>query len=167
LLDTYTIWRAKKRLTGLKIVIGGDLLYGRAARSLAKVLACFEENEVVFVSIPELQMADDVKDYLTKKGVNFSETDNMQEAFEGADVVYWTRLQKERLPKGVEVTQSFTIDTVAMQWLPKDAIVMHPLPRVDEITTEVDDDSRAHYFEQAGNGMFIRMALLDQLLSKS
>lgn len=165
LLDVYTIWRHHKKLTGLKVVIGGDLLHGRTARSLVKTLACFEGNHIIFNSIPALQMADDVKEYLTDHGVTFEEQSDMKKAFTGADVVYWTRLQKERLPEGIQITQTFRIDAKAMGYLPKKAIVMHPLPRVDEITVEVDQDPRAIYFEQAGNGMFVRMALLDQILS--
>ena len=167
LLDCYTIWKKYNKITGLKIVIGGDLLHSRTARSLAKTLACFEGNTLIFNSIPELAMADDIKEYLQDKGVKFEEVGDMKQAFTGADVVYWTRLQKERLPEGIKINQSFVIDEKAMNYLPKHAIVMHPLPRVDEITKQVDADPRAHYFKQAGNGMFVRMALLDQILSKS
>lgn len=164
LLDSYTIWDHHKKLSNLRVVIGGDLLHGRTARSLAKVLACFEGNHLVFNTIPELQMADDIKEYLDQNGVTYEEESDMKKAFADADVVYWTRLQKERLPEGVHIEQTYTIDTKAMSYLPDRAIVMHPLPRVDEITTEVDMDPRARYFEQAGNGMFVRMALLDKIL---
>ncbi len=165
LLDAYTIWNHHKKLSNLRIVIGGDLLHGRTARSLCKVLACFSGNHIVFNTIPELQMADDIKEYLTEHGVTFEEQSDMKLAFTGADVVYWTRLQKERLPEGVHITQTFSINNKAMSYLPESAIVLHPLPRVDEIDVEVDADPRAKYFEQAGNGMFVRMALLDQILS--
>ncbi|MCA9308840.1 aspartate carbamoyltransferase [Candidatus Saccharibacteria bacterium] len=165
LLDTYTIWQHHKMLDGLRVVLGGDLLHGRTARSLSKLLACFDGNHIVFNTIPELQMADDIKEYLTERGVTFEEQPDMKKAFTGADVVYWTRLQKERLPEGVHIEQTYTIDSKAMSYLPDSAIVMHPLPRVDEITTEVDDDPRARYFDQAGNGMYVRMALLDSILS--
>lgn len=164
LLDAYTIWDHHKKLSNLRIVLGGDLLHGRTARSLAKILTCFEGNHLVFNTIPELQMADDIKEYLDKHGVTYEEEPDMKRAFTGADVVYWTRLQKERLPEGVHIEQTYAIDTKAMSYLPDGAIVIHPLPRVDEITTEVDIDPRAKYFDQAGNGMFVRMALLDQIL---
>lgn len=165
LLDSYTIWRHHRKLEGLRVVLGGDLLHGRTARSLAKVLTCFKDNHIVFNTIPELQMADDIKEYLIAGGTSFEEEVDMKRAFSGADVVYWTRLQKERLPEGVQIEQTYTIDTKAMSYLPDTALVMHPLPRVDEIAVEVDADSRAKYFTQAGNGMYVRMALLDQLLS--
>ncbi len=165
LLDMYTIWDSHKKHSGLKVVLGGDLLHGRTARSLAKLLTCFEGNHIVFNTIPELQMADDIKQYLDERGVTYEEEPDMKRAFQDADVVYWTRLQKERLPAGVHIDQTYKIDKKAMSYLPKSAIVMHPLPRVDEISTEVDDDPRAKYFDQAGNGMFVRMALLDTILS--
>lgn len=165
LLDSYTIWNHHKKLSGLRIVLGGDLLHGRTARSLAKIIACFEGNHIVFNTIPELQMADDIKEYLNEQEVTYEEEPDMKKAFAGADVVYWTRLQKERLPEGVHIEQTYAIDKKAMSYLPDTAIVMHPLPRVDEIKTEVDADPRAKYFDQAGNGMFVRMALLDQILS--
>lgn len=164
LLDMFTIAQEAGRVDNLKVVLGGDLLHGRTVRSLAKMLACFKNNHIVFNSIPELQMADDVKSYLKEKSVSFEEVSDMKVAFKDADVVYWTRLQKERLPEGVEINQTYAIDKKAMGYLPSSAIVMHPLPRVGEILAEVDDDPRAKYFEQAGNGMWVRMALMDQLL---
>lgn len=166
LLDAYTIWRHQGRICDSRVVMGGDLLHGRTARSLSKILACFEGNHIVFNTIPELQMADDIKEYLDEHGVTYEEEPDMKKAFSDADVVYWTRLQKERLPEGVHIEQTYAIDKKAMSYLPDTAIVMHPLPRVDEINTEVDTDPRAKYFEQAGNGMFVRMALLDQILSR-
>lgn len=167
LLDMFTIYDRLERADKLRVVLGGDLLHGRTARSLAKMLACFKDNHLVFNSIPELQMADDVKEYLDKNGVTYEEVSDMKTAFQGADVVYWTRLQKERLPEGVHVDQTYVVDEKAMSYLPKTAVVMHPLPRVGEITTSVDEDPRAAYFEQAGNGMWLRMALMDEILSKN
>jgi aspartate carbamoyltransferase catalytic subunit len=164
LLDMYTIWDSHKKHSGLKVVLGGDLLHGRTARSLAKLLTCFDGNHIVFNTIPELQMADDIKEYLDQRGVTYEEEPDMKRAFKNADVVYWTRLQKERLPEGVHVDQTYRIDKKAMSYLLDSAIVLHPLPRVDEIDVEVDDDPRACYFDQAGNGMFVRMALLDTIL---
>lgn len=165
LLDAYTIWQNHGKLNNLKIVMGGDLLQGRTVRSLSKIITLFENNHIVFNSIPELQMANDVKDYLMEHGTSFEEESDMKKAFQDADVVYWTRLQRERLPAGVEINQTYSINNKAMAYLPKKSIVMHPLPRVDEINTEVDKDPRAKYFEQAGNGMWLRMALMDKLLS--
>lgn len=165
LLDVYTIWKNHGRLDGLKIVMGGDLLQGRTVRSLAKVLSLFDGNHIVFNSIAELQMAGDVKEYLGERGTTYEEVEDMKIAFKDADVVYWTRLQKERLPEGVHIDQTYIVDEKAMSYLPSNAILMHPLPRVNEIATEVDTDPRAKYFQQAGNGKRIRMALMDQLLT--
>ncbi len=165
LLDMFTIYDQLGKTNGLKVVLGGDLLHGRTVRSLAKLLACFDNNHIVFNTIPELQMADDIKEYLHQKNVTFEEVSDMKKAFTGADVVYWTRLQKERLPEGVQINQTYTINEKAMQYLPDSAIVMHPLPRVNEITKQVDNDPRTKYFTQAGNGMWVRMALMDQILS--
>ncbi len=166
LLDAYTIYNAHTKLNNLKIVMGGDLRYGRTIRSLSKILSKFDGNQITFVSIPELQITDDVKRFLDAAGTKYVESANMLEAFAGADVIYWTRLQKEyiddpkKVPKG-----GFTIDKKALKVIPKKAIIMHPLPRVDEIDPAVDNDVRAVYFQQAGNGLYIRMAVLDQILN--
>lgn len=165
LLDAYTIKRDHGRLDQLRVVIGGDLKHGRTARSLAKLLAQHPDNEIVFVSTPELQMGEDVLQVLNDQGVAYTQTDDMKEAFTDANVVYWTRLQKERLEPGTEIPgHGFVIDTEAASWLPGDATIMHPLPRVDEIDVAVDGDPRARYFEQAGNGLYVRKAILDLVL---
>lgn len=163
LLDAYTIHREKGTLENLKVVLGGDLAHGRTVRSLAQMLSHYKGNELRFVSTPELQIGEDIKSHLKEKGVKFIETDDMNAALHGADVVYWTRLQKERL-KDPGQESGFVIDQAAMQAMPDNAIIMHPLPRVDEIHTTVDNDPRAKYFAQAENGLYIRMALIDQLL---
>lgn len=163
LLDTYTIHREKGTLEGLKVVLGGDLANGRTVRSLAQMLSHYKGNELRFVSVPELQIGDDIKTHLKEKAVPFIETDDMNEALHGADVVYWTRLQKERLVDP-SLESAFVIDQHALRAMPDDAIILHPLPRVDEIATTVDEDPRAKYFDQVENGLYIRMALIDQLL---
>lgn len=166
LLDAYTIKKEFGRLDNLHVVAGGDLKYGRTIRSLCRLLALYPDNRITFVSLPELGMQDDIKDLLKKSGTQFSETDNPDQAFKDADVVYWTRLQKERLEQSANLKNGgFIIDGSKVNSLPKQAIVMHPLPRVDEIDPEVDHDPRARYFEQSGNGLYIRMALLDQIAS--
>ncbi len=170
LLDLYTIQKEKGRLDNLTVVVGGDLLGGRTARSLVQVLANYPGNTIRFVSVPELQIGDDIKLHLSEQGTNFEETEDMYQALQGADVVYWTRIQKERLRQfGVnpELESQFVIDQAALQAMPEDAIIMHPLPRVDEIHTTVDRDHRAKYFNQAENGLYVRMALIDQLMTQS
>lgn len=165
LLDLYTILKEKERLSGLHVVIGGDLRHGRTARSLALLLSLYPDNKISFVSTPELQIGEDIKTHLSQKGVEHDEVDDVYESVHTADVVYWTRLQKERM-ENPAIGTSFTVDQSVLQAMRSDAIIMHPLPRVDEIAASVDADPRAVYLpQQVENGMFIRMALIDQLLS--
>lgn len=166
LLDAYTIKRNHGRLDNLHIVLGGDLKHGRTVRSLVKLLAKYPGNRMTFVSVPELQIGKDIQTFLKQAGVAYEQTTVMPEALKKADVVYWTRLQKERLANLHTISDSeFVIDAAALKVLPSSATIMHPLPRVGEITTAVDADPRAKYFEQAGNGLYIRMALIDQILN--
>lgn len=165
LLDAYTIFQRFGRLDNLSIVMGGDLRHGRTVRSLAQLLSKYPNNRLTFVSIPELQIDAEVKLKLRKHGATFVETLDMLEAFQDADVVYWTRLQKERLENPKVVPEDgFTIGPATLEVLPKEAIIMHPLPRVGEIDPLVDSDPRALYFRQAGNGLYIRMALISNIL---
>lgn len=164
LLDAYTIKKEFGRLDNLHVVAGGDLKNGRTIRSLCRLLSLYPGNRITFVSVPGLGMQDDIKDLLKKSNTKFSETDKIDQSFQDADVVYWTRLQKERLDSSANFKDGgFIIDQSKINLLPSHAIVMHPLPRVDEISPEVDNDPRARYFQQSGNGLFIRMALLDQI----
>lgn len=167
LLDAYTIYKAHGRLSGLKVTFGGDLRYGRTVRSLSKVLALYPDNQITFVSIDELQVNQDVKDYLDKSGTAYREVADVAAALAGADVIYWTRLQKEYLSDKDPSSGGFTLDKKSLKSMKKNAIIMHPLPRVDEITTDVDDDPRAVYFKQAANGLYIRMALIEYVLKNS
>lgn len=195
-LDVFTIRRDHGRLDDLSIVIGGDLKHGRTARSLAKQLSQYPKNHLIFVSTPELQMDEDILDYIRSRGTTYEVTTDMIDAFRVADGVYWTRLQKERLetnattiararkmlqgrwgfmdklmasvtkqPSGF-VESGFVIDAAAMQALPEHGTVYHPLPKVGEIAPEVDDDPRARYFQQAGNGVPVRMALINMILTQ-
>lgn len=166
LLDAYTIKKEFGRLDNLHLVAGGDLKNGRTIRSLCRLLSLYPNNRITFVSLPELAMQDDIKNLLKESSTKYSETDDVDLSFKDADVVYWTRLQKERLESSADFKNGgFIIDQSKINLLPKHAIVMHPLPRVDEINPEVDADPRARYFEQSGNGLYIRMALLDQIAS--
>ncbi len=166
-LDLYTIHRHFGRLENLKVVMGGDLRNGRVMRSLAKLLSRYPNNHITFVSLPELRMKDDVKDVMRANGATFDETDQVEPALAGADVAYWIRLQKERLANAEAIADGgFVLNPEVLQHLPDAAIIMSPLPRVGEITPEVDTDPRAKYFEQAGNGLYIRMALLDQIITE-
>lgn len=163
LLDVYTIWREMGTLEDLHVVMGGDLAHGRTVRSLAQVMSLYSGTKITFVSTPQLRMGDDIKALLDKRGVVYEETDEVHEACKTADVVYWTRLQKERL-EDPSLEAGFVIDGAVLSGMKQKSVIMHPLPRVSEITTEVDDDPRAAYFRQSHNGVYIRMALLDHLL---
>ena len=166
LLDVYTIQESLGRLEGLKVVMGGDLQNGRTVRSLSQVLAKYPGNHITYVSMPELQIGEDIKTVLQDQDTTYEETTDMYEPLHDADVVYWTRLQKERLENPEAIPQGgFVIDSTALETMSENAIIMHPLPRIDEISTDVDDDPRAKYFEQAENGLYVRMALLDQAVS--
>ena len=168
LLDAYTIREHLDRLDNARIVLGGDLRNGRTARSLAKLLAQYPGNEFDFVSTPGFEMGDDIKEFLDEYGARWRETTDVHEAARDADVMYWTRLQRERLEgEGATQEQSLIIDQSVLDVMNPKAVIMHPLPRVGEITTDVDSDPRAQYFSQAGNGLYVRMALLDHLLGNT
>jgi aspartate carbamoyltransferase catalytic subunit len=166
LLDAHTIHRQFGKLSGLHIVMGGDLANGRTVRSLSRLLSKYPDNRFSFVSIPELQIGEDVKVALRENETPYEETVDMYDALRSADVVYWTRLQKERLENPEALPEGgFTLDSTALQVLPEHSIIMHPLPRTGEIDPSVDSDPRAQYFKQAGNGLYVRMALIDQIIS--
>lgn len=168
-LDMYTIYKQFGRLDNLNVVIGGDLAHGRTARSLALLLSHYSNNIITFVSAPEMQIGSDIKAQLSKSNISFSEMTDLHKSLPRADVVYWTRLQLERHKSSALLSVSqehFLIDDDALALLPKTAIIMHPLPRNHEIPTSTDSDPRAKYFRQAGNGLYIRMAMLDEIMEK-
>ena len=164
LLDLYTIHQALDAIDGLTVTIGGDLANGRTARSLAYLLAKFERIRILFVAPDSLRMGADIKEHLQEKGVTFAEEPRLEAALPQSDVVYWTRVQRERLDPdeaGDDALAAFVIGPAQLELMKPDAVLMHPLPRLTEIPPEVDSDPRVWYFRQAGNGMFIRMALLE------
>lgn len=165
LLDLFTIQEAKGELAGLKIGLVGDLLNGRTIHSLIHLLALYK-TELYCIAPDVLQLPKNYQDELTASGIKFHLLDSWDEALPQLDVAYITRVQKERFDSIEDyeaVKDSFIFDLAALKQLNKDAIIMHPLPRVNEIACEVDDDPRARYFEQARNGLFVRMALLDYI----
>lgn len=168
LVDLYTIDREHGRIDGLTVVIGGDLANGRTARSLAYLLGKYPNVEIIFIAPPELRIGDDIKAYLDRHGVRYREEEKLFPALGEANVVYWTRVQKERMaPETYAATENyFTIDRWEIGRMRADAILLHPLPRVNEIATEVDADPRAAYFRQAANGLPLRMALLEWVLAE-
>lgn len=186
LLDAFTIWdelglsldvadgdskNEKTHKGQLIIVMLGDLKHGRTVHSLAKLLARSSiKHELVlrYCAPPSLEMPSHVKEYVEKfPNAKQEEYTDMREAVKGANVLYVTRVQKERF-ENVEdyekVKGAYVVDTSLMKSAPSGMIVMHPLPRVDEIATEVDSDPRACYFRQMENGMFVRMAILALIL---
>lgn len=168
LLDLYTIRDELGHVDGIRIAMVGDLANGRTVRSLTYLLSKFRDIRVTFVAPPQVAMRQDIKDHLDEHHVPWAETPDLDAVLPQVDVVYQTRIQKERFEDDasyLEVKGVYRIDTETMSRLRKNAIVMHPLPRVDEIAPEVDADPRAAYFRQARNGLYIRMALLDKVLS--
>lgn len=168
LLDLYTIRHELGTIDGLTIALVGDLRYGRAARSLALLLGMSKGTRLLFVAPPAVPMGADVKSALDQRGVNWHDTQNLDEALAEASVVYQTRIQRERFVTPAEARAAeghYVIDAKSMKRMRSDAILLHPLPRVDEISPHVDSDPRAAYFRQAQNGVYVRMALLHELLA--
>ncbi len=168
LLDLYTIRHALGRTDNLRVALVGDLRYGRAVRSLAMLLTRFRDIELIFVSPPEVAMGDDVRKALTAAGIPFRDESNLSTAVCNVDVVYQTRIQKERFASDDAYVRNkgiYIVNEETMADLPATAIVMHPLPRVDEISPAFDTDPRAKYFDEAHNGIYVRMALLEALLA--
>ncbi len=170
LLDAYTLYRELGKLENLKIAMVGDLASGRTARSLCYLLGKFRNNTIIFVSPDNLRMADDIKEYLGRHGVAFMEENNLDKILPEVDVVYMTRIQKERitLEDYKKAKGKFVINQKNFNLLKPTARILHPLPHVEEISLPLDiemNDKRVAYFRQAENGMWVRMALLKMLLS--
>ncbi len=168
LLDLYTIRDELGRLDGVRVAMVGDLANGRTARSLAYLLSKFREVEVWFVAPPAVAMGRDIKDHLDALGVPWHETGDLDAVLPAVDVVYQTRIQRERFMAEADYHAAsgvYVIGPQAMARLRARAVVMHPLPRLNEIDPAVDADPRAAYFRQARNGVQVRMALLDMVLS--
>jgi aspartate carbamoyltransferase catalytic subunit len=166
LLDLFTILTEKKKIEGKKIVLLGDLKYGRTAHSLTYALALFGA-ELTFVSPENLKMPKEVINECKELGVEPSSSVSLEKSVKDADVLYVTRIQKERFPDPEEynrVVGTYKVDTVLLKEAKQDLIVMHPLPRVTEIDPGVDATPHALYFKQAFNGVPVRMALLSLIL---
>ena len=168
LLDLYTIRDELSKIDGVRVAMVGDLANGRTVRSLTYLLSKFKDIKLWFVAPPQVAMGDDLKAHLDEHHVPWVETEDLNAVLPDVDVVYMTRIQKERFadPEAYNAVKGvYRMDKASMTLMRKYAILMHPLPRVDEIAPEVDEDPRAAYFRQARNGLHIRMALLDKLLS--
>ncbi len=167
LLDLYTIKKELGRMDNLKIGLAGDLLYGRTVHSLINLLSISKNVEIYLISPKELQLPAEYKKILKEKKIKFFEDEGIKKSVSKLDVLYMTRIQKERFSSAWlynKTKNCFIITEDLLDKLPKKSIIMHPLPRVKEISIEVDKDSRAAYFRQAGNGLYVRMALLKMYL---
>lgn len=169
LTDLLTLKIEKQRLSGLTVGMCGDLINGRTVHSLCKALSMFPDNKFIFISTPELRMPAYIKDIIKANGRSFEEVNTLEEVIGKLDVLYMTRIQQERFASREDYLaqkNTYVLDHQKMQLAKQDMIVMHPLPRVDEITVDVDDDPRAKYFTQAKYGVFVRMALILTILKE-
>jgi aspartate carbamoyltransferase catalytic subunit len=170
LLDIYTIFKEIGRLHDFKIAMVGDLASGRTVRSLCYLLGKFPDNvEIIFVSPENLKIKNDIKEYLNKHEIKFSEKNNLEKVLPEVDVVYMTRIQKERISEEdfEKARGKFSINTDNLKLVKENTRIMHPLPHVEEINLPVEiekTDKRIAYFRQAENGLYMRMALLCLLL---
>lgn len=168
LTDIMTIRALKGQLDGLTVGLCGDLKFGRTAHSLITTLARYANINFVLISPPELEIPDYIRDTtLIQKNIPFQEVERLEDVIGNLDVLYMTRVQKERFfneEDYVRLKDSYILDMEKMALAKKDMIVLHPLPRVNEIAVEVDNDPRAAYFKQVKFGVYIRMALIIKLL---
>ena len=163
LLDWYTLRRRFGNISGLKIAFVGDLRYGRTVRSLAYLLSKHENIEMHFIAPPVCQMLEDMQNFLQRQKVHWHISENLADVLTEVDCVYMTRIQKERFTLAHEFKKAedrYCLTTKNVSCMRPDAIIMHPLPRLKEINPAIDSNPRAHYFEQARNGIWIRMALI-------
>ena len=168
LTDLMTIRSLKGRLDNLTVGLCGDLKFGRTVHSLINALVRYTGIRFVLISPPELRIPDYIReDVLQAKGIEYREVENLDEAMPELDILYMTRVQKERFfneEDYIRMKDCYILDQEKMKLAKPDMFVLHPLPRVNEISVEVDDDPRAAYFKQAQYGVYVRMALIMTLL---
>jgi aspartate carbamoyltransferase catalytic subunit len=169
LLDLYTIQKELGKIDGITIAFVGDLKNGRTVRSLSYLLGKYRNVKIIFVSPKQLKIGEDIKEYLKRHGVQYRELEKWDSILSVADVIYQTRIQKERFESIAEYEKhkgAYILTLKEVGQMKKKAIIMHPLPRIDEIAIEVDASPKAVYFKQAKYGLLIRMALLKFLLDR-
>lgn len=169
LLDMYTISREYGHFDGLNIALVGDLKNGRTVHSLAYMLAKYPIGKISLVAPPSVSMPEGLITYLEKHDINYEQSDNLAEVAPDTDVIYTTRLQKEYFddPREFESVQGkYVLNQDIVDTMHKEAIILHPLPRNEEIPYIVDHDPRARYFPQVRNGLYIRMALLNKVFGR-
>lgn len=170
LTDLLTLKCEKGTLSGLTIGLCGDLLNGRTVHSLCKAMSCYPDNRFIMISTKELAMPSYIKDIIRAHGGTYEETQSLEEAIPKLDMLYMTRIQRERFASIEEYEaqkDTYILTPKKMKLGKPDMIVLHPLPRVDEIEIAVDDDPRALYFKQAKYGMYVRMALILTMLQST
>ncbi len=170
LTDLLTILHLKGGIGNLTVGVCGDLKFGRTIHSLVTCLSRFENIDFVFISPEELVMPRYVKEQISARNVRFSETRSLEDAISGLDVLYMSRVQRERFfseEEYLRLKDYYILTEQKMAQAKSDMIVMHPLPRVNEIATDVDADPRAAYFKQVKYGMYVRMALIAKLLGRA
>jgi aspartate carbamoyltransferase catalytic subunit len=169
LLDLYTIFKEFKSIDGVKVAMVGDLANGRTVRSLAYLLGKFERVKLYFVAPQPLQIKNDILEYLTRRNTWFTTESELQKVIPDVDVVYCTRIDPTLVRGGESSTQSrhinYLLDDSLLKLLPSRSLIMHPLPRLNEIAPSVDNDPRAAYFRQTRYGLAVRMALLAATLN--
>lgn len=166
LLDLYSILKTQKTLENLNIFMVGDLKYGRTVHSLLMALSEFNAT-FCFISPDELKMPKEYKDYLMKRGLKFSEQKDIDKHVQKADIIYMTRVQKERFSDPIEYERTknaYVLKREMLDGCKNSMKVLHPLPRVNEIDTDVDDSPYAYYFEQTENGVYVRQAIISLIL---
>jgi aspartate carbamoyltransferase catalytic subunit len=168
LTDLLTIQMLKGSFEGNTIALCGDLKFGRTVHSLIKAMSRYKNNKFILISPYELRIPDYIREeVLEKNGIEYLEVERLEEVIKLVDILYMTRVQKERFFSEAEylrLRDSYILDIEKMKNAKEDMIIMHPLPRVNEISYELDDDKRACYFKQAQYGMYVRMALIAKLL---
>ncbi|MCH3962764.1 MAG: aspartate carbamoyltransferase [Clostridium sp.] len=167
LTDLLTIRSIKGSLSNLKIGCCGDLKFGRTVHSFIKAMSMYENNEFFLISPQELKIPNYIKREMDRNNIRYMETKKLEEVINSLDILYMTRVQKERFfneEEYMRLKDSYVLDKAKMETAPKEMIVLHPLPRVNEISYEVDDDPRACYFKQAQYGVYARESLIIKLL---
>lgn len=168
LTDLLTIKIAKNKLSDMTIGLCGDLKFGRTVHSLIKAMSRYENVKLILISPEELQIPEYIKtEILNKNSIEYIEVERLEEFIDELDVLYMTRVQKERFfneADYIRLKDSYILNNEKLVYAKEDLIILHPLPRINEISMEVDEDSRAWYFRQAKYGMFVRMALIAKLL---
>lgn len=167
LTDLYTILESKGRLNNLTLGVCGDLQFGRTVHSLIKAITRYDNIKIVLISPAELKIPDYIKAEIINNGVDYQEVERLEDAISSLDILYMTRVQKERFfneADYIRLKDSYILDLKKLESAKKDLAILHPLPRVNEISMEVDDDPRAKYFQQVKIGMYVRMALIARLL---